>query len=119
VDEWKGRNVLIPSTSQILKVISNTSDTLTFGDNFSVTPSVGDKVGIISEIHISNSVHEDGGGATDTTTTDYEPFTLTIKKSGYKTYKSKFTLNKKFDEIITLSKVKDLNFSKLINIKTQ
>lgn len=36
---------------------------------------------------------------------DYNPFTLTIKKKGYVTLETDFTLNKKTDEIITLKHI--------------
>lgn len=40
--------------------------------------------------------------------TDYNPFTLTVSKTGYETYTSKFTLSEKIDSIITLKKWKRL-----------
>lgn len=50
---------------------------------------------------------------------DFNPYTVTISKSGYKTYKTIMTLNQKLTTTITLSKVKDLNFSKTVQRITQ
>lgn len=56
----------------------------------------------------------------------YYPITIEIKKSGYKTFKTvlpleaiEASLNKTLTVEATLSKVKDLNFSKHIRIQTQ
>lgn len=49
----------------------------------------------------------------------FNPYTITISKSGYKTYKTVMTLQSQFATTITLSKVKDLNFSKTVKMVTQ
>lgn len=51
--------------------------------------------------------------------TDKYPYTMTISKSGYKTYKSTFDHLGKNEMTITLEKVKNLNFSKHNKIITQ
>jgi hypothetical protein len=55
----------------------------------------------------------------DTGATDYNPFTLEIKKSGYKTYKSKMNITAKTSLKITLDKVKNLNLSPNCIIQNQ
>ncbi|RLC45466.1 MAG: hypothetical protein DRH57_07930, partial [Candidatus Cloacimonadota bacterium] len=64
--------------------------------------------------------HEyDGGGYksyTDEEKTDYNDFTLEIKKAGYQTYTKKFTLDKKIDWVIRLGKTLNNNFSKRCRI---
>jgi len=62
--------------------------------------------GVIAEKILAKAKYSWGSGSIPgvTTTTNNNPFTLTISKSGYKTYKLKFDLTKKFDEIITLEK---------------
>ncbi|MBW6469621.1 MAG: hypothetical protein K0A90_00185 [Methanosarcinaceae archaeon] len=47
---------------------------------------------------------------------DYNPFTLEIKKSGYKTYKTTMNIEDRVDWTITLQKVKDASMSKRVNI---
>ena len=44
------------------------------------------------------------------------PHTLEIRKAGYKTYKTKFTMDKALDWTICLQKVLNLNFSKRVSI---
>ena len=48
--------------------------------------------------------------------TDYNDFTLEIKKAGYQTYTKKFTLDKKIDWVIRLGKTLNNNFSKRCRI---
>jgi len=110
-DEWLGRNVYINSTGEILKVKSNTATTITLISDFVSEPSVDDNAGIILELLRFTEVQAGR--------TDYNPFTLTISKSGYKTYECEFTLSEKTNWTITLSKVKDNNFSKRVNFNTQ
>jgi len=107
VDE--NNNVISGATIMLL----NKDDT----QQFSVTTGVD---GTITEQIVTIATYV-GLGVTNNNIlpTDFNPFILTITKSGYKKYKSKFTLNKKFDEIITLEKVKDNNFSKLVTINSQ
>jgi hypothetical protein len=71
--------------------------------------AVTDENGKIEELALAG-VHRSKPVTTTNTGvyTSYSPFTLTIKKSGYKTYLSRFTLSKKFDEIITLKSTKDI-----------
>jgi hypothetical protein len=55
----------------------------------------------------------------DADITDYNPFTLIISRSGYKTYTTKFTFDSKLNWKLTLAKLMDNNFSKLVSINTQ
>ena len=57
-------------------------------------------------------------GSFDKTVT-YNPYTLTITKSGYKKYVSQGSITTTVSEIISLSKVKDINNSKNVLFNTQ
>lgn len=71
------------------------------------------------DVKVTEITKTSGGGVYDSDYNDLSPFTLEIRKSGFKTYISKFTLSKAFDEIITLQQIKDLNFSKKFKVVTQ
>lgn len=56
-----------------------------------------------------------------TSSIDFNPFTIVVSKSGYKTYTSKFSISDTAGLvlIVTLAKVKDFNESKMVRIYTQ
>jgi hypothetical protein len=101
----------------------NTATNLPVAPDYSPTPAIGDRYIIIPYVttrtYVPTSWTPAGASKDSATPTELNPFTLTISKSGYKTYQSKLTISKALNEIITLSKVKDLNFSKTVKIKTQ
>ena len=73
---------------------------------------------------VSHDTSDHGDGVTEYYShayikTDKYPYTMTISKSGYKTYKSTFDHIAKNEMTITLDKVKNLNFSKHNKIITQ
>jgi len=72
-----------------------------------------------STIETNNYKNESGDRPGITAETAFNPFTLTIRKAGYKTYKTTFTLDKKIDWKITLSKVLDFNTSKRVSMSNQ
>jgi hypothetical protein len=126
VNQWKGRNLWIINGTQkgkLIKIKSNTASQITLCESLTVAPAVGDLVGIKMEIKQARLTHKAGTGGgygvNYTTTGLYTPHTIIISKSGYKTYRSKMTIDKKIDATITLSKIKDLNFSKHIKAKIQ
>ena len=95
--------------------LKNKDDT----EQFSVSTDASGDI-VTKEVLAALWSHDyDGGGwkhYTDAEKTDYNDFTIEIKKAGYKTYKKKFTLNSKTDWTIALQKVLDNNFSKRVNI---
>jgi hypothetical protein len=102
-----------PIQNATVKLVDKNGDTV-FSETTDSNGSIAEQI-----VNAYEYTRESGNNPGVTAVNTLTPFTITISKSGYKTYKSKFTLNKKFDEIITLSKVKDLNFSKNVIIKTQ
>lgn len=102
IDQWKGRNIYINDTGEVMKIKSNTATVLTLIADVLVTTSVGDKLGIIFELLRFKAMHKVGGGDIETTRTEYSPFILKIKKAEYQTYKKKFTIAKKIDWTIRL-----------------
>jgi hypothetical protein len=93
-------------------ILSNTGTVITLKGTWATNPDATSKYRIKMLVH----THSYKGKATapyyDTTT--YSPHTLTIQKSGFKTYKSKFTLSEKFNQVITLEKVDGLNLTDTI-----
>jgi len=67
-----------------------------------------DTNGVISEtvIETNNYKNESGSLPGITAETDYNPFTLTIKKKGYDTYKKTVTIDDKIDWVIRLKRSK-------------
>lgn len=121
-NQWKGRNIFIKNQKR--KIISNTATQITVNLAFTKTPSAGDTTGVITEIKRMKKMKKAGTGANvygdaNTTETDYAPFTLEIRKSGYKSYKTVFSPTAPMDLVVALQKVKNINFSKHNKIITQ
>jgi len=104
VDEFAGRNVYINETGQLMKVLSNTSDTLTLIEDFLHTPSNGTNAGV--KIEIKQALMENTGGAgtgpTYTQTTLYTPHEVLVSKVGYETYKLVLNLKDPINTNITI-----------------
>lgn len=123
---WRFKEVYITSGSGVgqrryICYHSSTYTTLPLVPDFQTTPSATDRYIIIPYVSWLElaPITEETTSSVWSTYTNYNPFTLTITKSGYKKYESTFTLNKKFDQVITLSKAKDLNFSNKVKRITQ
>jgi hypothetical protein len=88
----------------------NTATSLPMAWDFEVTPTINDRYIFVPYVGWRYFVPLNYTPRTrsDSTVTDLNPFTLIIRKSGYKTYISIFDLTKKFDEILTLKKTKDI-----------
>lgn len=126
-DLYRWREVLITSGSGVGQrryIPAQTGTpytTLPVAPNFVTTPSANDRYIIIPYVSWLKVVPatEESSATVTSSYTSYNPFTLTISKSGYKTYKSTFTLDKAFDQVITLEKLKDNNFSSLARVNTR
>ncbi len=120
-NQWRWREIYITSGSgagqrRYIKYQTTPYTTLNLAPDFQTIPATNDRYIIIPYVNwlkITPAIEETTSGVWSIAT-EYNPFTLTISKSGYKTYKSVLTLTKKFDQVITLQKVKDLNFSKYV-----
>jgi len=67
-----------------------------------VTPSIGDYAGIITEIKTAIMTY---GGSQYVSNKDiFNPFTITISKTGYETYYQKQNITTKINQTITLKK---------------
>ena len=109
-DEHRGKQVVITSggnAGMLFVIKSNTSDTLTLHDEFAINPEIGDRAGLPYFLQRSQTVHnEDAGQGTGSAyqiETDYNPYTVTITKAGYKPRTIKYTMDEKRVEIEKLT----------------
>lgn len=116
-NQWKGHDILITSgtgSGQRTTIASNTETVLTFA-TLSTAPDSTSKYVIIPII--TNCKWNYLNGTTPSAT--YNDHTLKIDKSGYYFRPMKLTIDKKIDNVISLERVLNNNFSKRIKINTK
>ena len=89
--------------------------------DFDTTPTIGDRYAIIPYLNVKefSAIAYTPGSEQWSSVVDLNPFTIEIKKSGYKKYTSELDIDKRVDWTIKLEKVLDNNFSKLVTINSQ
>lgn len=110
-NEWWFQEVYITSGTGIgqRRIIKkgNTATELQVAPDWDTIPDVTSKYIIIPYVRakqmLSPATEPESSGSYWSLVTDYSPFTITISKAGYQTYKKKFTLDKKIDWIIALT----------------
>lgn len=107
-------NPIEGATLSLVDVYGTTQDTATSDANGDIVSDA-----VFSLQYYFDPFDPNRNTVTDVAEKDFNPYTVTISKSGYKTYKTIMTLNQKLTTTITLSKVKDLNFSKTVQRITQ
>ena len=114
-NQWLGYNIYISSGSgvkQKAKVLSNTATALTLTEPLIITLEAGDKLGIIAEIKTAIMTY--GGSIYASNKEVFNPFEITISKTGYETYYIKKDITAKVNETIALKKAVPL----LIGVNT-
>jgi hypothetical protein len=111
VDDHRGKEFYFTSGANAgnkFVVKSNTATQLTFHDTVSPTPSANDRGGFPVFLRRMNMTHDDskgeGAGSAFEIRTDYNPFTLTVSKSGYLVNGQKFSIITPTSEVIVLEK---------------
>jgi hypothetical protein len=109
-DQFQYKEILITGGTgvgqrRIIKY-GGTATNLPVAWDFLTTPSTDSNYIIIPYVNVKEfNPASFTVGAVQSTVTDFNPFTLTIQKSGYKKYKSKLTLSKALNQVITLQKI--------------
>ena len=111
-NSWKERRIVLSNTATRLTAHTPFAKYVGIDDRYIFIPYIRAKKFLpISYTTLVNTV--------SSSVTDYNPFTITISKSGYKTYSEEVTLTGPIDKEVTLQKVKNLNLSKHAKIFTQ
>lgn len=109
VNAHRGREIFIltgAGVNQVGVVLSNTATTLTLHEDLFTTPAVGDKAGFRVAVQFVELQHKEGSGSGEgpayTTRLDYNPFTITVSKPGYRTNVTKGVLSSKSSWVVAL-----------------
>ena len=126
--QWTKRRVLMTSggaigISRLLKTYyaGTTYYRIVPGIAMDVTPAIGDRYIMIPQIDVKAYVpkNHNPGATVWATVTDNGPFTIEIRANGFAPYYEKINIAGNIDKSVTLLKVKDLNFSKKVKMRTQ
>lgn len=102
INQWKGYDIYITSgtgSGQKATVVSNTATVLTIS-TIKTAPDITSKYILIPII--THSKYDKNSSTVPFAT--YNPFTLTIKRAGYETYKTKLTVDQKIIDSIMIKK---------------
>lgn len=109
--QWRFSEVYITSGTGVgqrrIITIGNTATQITAGWGWDTLPTAGAKFIFIPNIHYKKFVPiaYTPSSSQNSTVTDYNPYTIIISKSGYKTIRKKVTVNGKIDWTVTMDKV--------------